>query len=74
MTRSVRPSVGRLAGFGLSLGRSVCHNFLKGWEVSHQYSYRSTCLQIYVYRVYNYLYVCMYACMDVDDGLENLSG
>ena len=31
------PSVGRLVGW------SVCHNFLKGWEVTLPCSYRSTC-------------------------------
>ena len=47
--------MGRLSGFrlvglsvGRSVGRSVCHYILKGWEVSLPYSYRSTCFHVYI--------------------------
>ena len=37
----------------LSVGRSVCHNFLKGQKVTLPCSYRSTCLMI----ICNMLYI-----------------
>ena len=41
---SMTPSVGRSVFF--SVGWSVCHNFLKGREVTPPCSYRSTCQRI----------------------------
>ena len=44
MTRIVRLLVGRLVG--RSVGRSGCHSFLKGRELSLQWSYWRTCLSL----------------------------
>ena len=36
------------------IGRSVSHNFLKGWEVTLSFSYRSTCLTLLNRSLYKY--------------------